>query len=75
MTQSIIVYRNPMEAMFWESGMMFPIMVGVVIGLFSGMIADKLIRTVAPKLYRNHGGTAVFVVASVMTIAVIWFML
>jgi uncharacterized integral membrane protein len=32
--QSIIVYRNPMEAAFWESmsgGAMFPIMVGIVV--------------------------------------------
>jgi len=34
MTQSIIVYRNPIEAAFWEgvsTGALFPIMVGVVI--------------------------------------------
>lgn len=27
--QSIIVYRNPVEAQFWESGMAFPLMAGL----------------------------------------------
>lgn len=34
MTQSIIVYRNPIEAAFWESassGQIFPIVVGVIV--------------------------------------------
>ena len=29
-TQSIIVYRNPIEQAFWESGMITPIIFGVV---------------------------------------------
>jgi multisubunit Na+/H+ antiporter MnhE subunit len=34
MTQSIIVYRNPVEAAFWESassGQIFPVIVGVIV--------------------------------------------
>jgi uncharacterized integral membrane protein len=34
MIQSIIVYRNPMEAAFWESassGAIFPIIVGIIV--------------------------------------------
>ena len=31
-TQSIIVYRNPAEAALWESGMVFPLICGMVIG-------------------------------------------
>lgn len=30
-TQSIIVYRNPLEAQIWESGIMFPIIVAMVL--------------------------------------------
>lgn len=31
-TQSIIVYRNPMEQQMWESGAMFPVMSGCAVG-------------------------------------------
>jgi hypothetical protein len=31
--QSIIVYRNPAEAMLWESGMAFPLFSALVVGL------------------------------------------
>lgn len=31
MQQSIIVYRNPAEAMFWESDIAFPIMVSMFV--------------------------------------------
>ena len=30
-TQSIIIYRNPLEQAFWESGMVFPLMVSLVV--------------------------------------------
>lgn len=35
-TQSIIVYRNPIEAHFWESGMMFPLLVSL--GIFAAVL-------------------------------------
>ena len=46
MTQSIIVYRNPVEQAFWESGLILPIMASgafyilLVVILFQ--IADKI---------------------------------
>lgn len=44
--QSIIVYRNPAEAMFWESGMSFPLMValfvGFVVAFATGHFYEKL---------------------------------
>ena len=42
MTQSIIVYRNPMEQAFWESGMLIPLAGGCVVGLILFGIAYKL---------------------------------
>lgn len=47
-TQSVIVYRNRAEAMFWESGMAFPLIAALVIAfivfLGSASIADKIAR-------------------------------
>lgn len=46
-TQSIIVYRNPAEAQFWESGMAFPLMValfvGFVVALAAGHFYEKMV--------------------------------
>lgn len=54
MTQSIIVYRNPAEAAFWESGMAFPMMVGLGVGF----VAVKLYERVSPR-GRRAGEVAV----------------
>lgn len=54
MTQSIIVYRNPAEAAFWESGMAFPMMVGLGVGF----VAAKLYERVSPR-GRRAGEVAV----------------
>lgn len=47
-TQSIIVYRNPAEAAFWESGMAVPLGGGLVTFLIAmvalNYIAGKVIR-------------------------------
>lgn len=45
-TQSIIVYRNPLEQMMWEgamSGAFFPIIVGVVFFFVVFLTIDKFI--------------------------------
>ena len=46
-THSIIVYRNPAEAHFWESGMAFPLMValfvGFVVALAAGHFYEKMV--------------------------------
>lgn len=31
--QSVIVYRNSIEAAFWESGMIFPLFLGLIVAL------------------------------------------
>ena len=45
--QSIIVYRNPLEAAMWEgimsSGALWPVMVGVAVFFAVFLIADRLI--------------------------------
>jgi hypothetical protein len=33
-TQSFIVYRNPVEQQFWESGIFVPVFTGCFVGLF-----------------------------------------
>lgn len=58
MTQSIIVYRNPAEAAFWEGGMAFPMMVGLVVGFIAAIVAVKLYERVSPR-GRRAGEVAV----------------
>ena len=56
MTQSIIVYRNPMEQAFWESGMMIPIVGGISAGLLAFAITYKLTDFVLTKFFSNKVG-------------------
>jgi len=44
MTQSIIVYRNPIEAAFWESGLIFPLMVALFVGFITILATSKLVE-------------------------------
>lgn len=37
----LIVYRNPVEAAFWESGMLFPLLVSIFVGLFAAIMSAK----------------------------------
>lgn len=65
-TQSIIVYRNPLEQAVWESvmgldlGGLFPIMVGAFAGIATVMIVSSLITRFNGSFNRNwlgrHGG-------------------
>ena len=55
MTQSIIVYRNPAEAALWESGLVFPIICGVVISVIVALLTDKLLKSVlSSRAYRTE---------------------
>lgn len=42
MTQSVIVYRNPMEAAFWEGGFAFPLIAAVFVGVMIFVIAHLM---------------------------------
>lgn len=52
-TQSIIVYRNPAEQALWESGAVFPVMIGCVVGMVSFLLAYNLLSWVAIKVRRG----------------------
>ncbi len=47
--QRIIVYRNPVEAAFWEGGMLWPILCGgfvaFVVVCILGLLMEKFVRT------------------------------
>lgn len=47
--QSIIVYRNPAEAALWESGMVFPIIVGAVIAVASVLIVLGVLQMLSKR--------------------------
>lgn len=51
-TQSIIVYRNPAEAAFWESGMLIPL----IGGLGTGFLVFIVLAAIAKKLSRDWRG-------------------
>lgn len=77
-TQSIIVYRNPLEAALWESNMIFPMIVAV----FAALIVAVLMSTIFDKVkflrkYRNTSGLGYFVAGSSIftVVSVMYFML
>jgi hypothetical protein len=41
-TESIIVYRNPLEQQFWESGIVFPLIVFMVAAVVGIVLLTKL---------------------------------
>lgn len=60
MTQSIIVYRNPLEAAMWEtimeSHMVWPIMVATFFCILAAVFTDKIIRATQHEMYRRRIG-------------------
>ena len=42
-TQSIIVYRSPIERQLYESGLLFPIMTGCLVFFLVALVADKIV--------------------------------
>jgi hypothetical protein len=53
MPNSIIVYRNPIEAAFWESGMLIPIMVGCVAWFAVFLASNQLAELLWKQLRKN----------------------
>lgn len=57
--QSVIVYRNPLEAMMWEglmNGSFFPVIVGVVVFFCVFLLFNKILnkgRTIGKTVARN----------------------
>ena len=57
-TQSIIVYRNPLEQQFWESGALVPVFSGCAVGFVSFLLTYNVLSWAYRKLskkqyYRN----------------------
>jgi hypothetical protein len=67
MTQSIIVYRNPLEAAIYESPYLLPVMTGIGVGLISFLIvhsiAEKLLRRVNSISWRDRDNYALWISA------------
>lgn len=51
--QSIIVYRNPLEAMLWESGVISPIIVAMIVSVLVALVMAKIVEryTFRPKSF------------------------
>lgn len=56
MTQSLIIYRNPIEAAFWESGMFLPLMCGVLVGVALAAGAATIYEKLFPKQRGKYSG-------------------
>lgn len=55
-TPSIIVYRNPMEAYFWENGLLFPVIGICVVFFVAFLISIKIIDIIAGLTNKRRGG-------------------
>jgi hypothetical protein len=66
MTQSIIVYRNPIEATFWESGMVFPLMASLVVGFLTMFF----LSWIATKFTKDWRGPSGFVVGAAAVVSI-----
>ena len=58
MTQYVIVYRNPIEAAFWESGLLFPLIVGCVVAICAAYVCSELWRRLWFKSLYMQGFTS-----------------
>jgi len=66
-TQSIIVYRNPVEAAFWESGIIVPLGGG----LGTGFIVFLLLTALAKKVSRDWRGPSNLAMGAAAVVALI----
>lgn len=53
-TQSIIVYRNPVEQMFWEGGFAFPLFAGLAAGFLTFVLLIKIAEMLSNLIARRH---------------------
>lgn len=63
MPQSIIIYRNPLEAAFWESGILFPLIVGMVVALVMTIVVCNAWERFLPRRMREYTGYVAIVTA------------
>ena len=70
-TQSVIVYRNPAEQAFWESGVIIPLGGSLVVFLIVVMSLMRLVETKTRVFTsaRKNSTISVFIIASIMAIA------
>lgn len=71
-TTSIIVYRNPMEQAFWESGLVFPLMVTVAVTIIYAMIAGKFLESL-PWQYQRAKWVSNLYLISVVIVGILTF--
>lgn len=81
-TQSIIVYRNPLEAAFWESGIIFPVVVGIVLAACTATALNwlfikynKLRSVTYPKELTQWQSNWIVIGTIATMIATVWFMM
>jgi NhaP-type Na+/H+ or K+/H+ antiporter len=53
MTQSFIVYRNPLEAAMWESGLVFPLIGGLSIGFIVFVVGMVMLDKYTKKSWKK----------------------
>lgn len=76
--QSVIVYRNPLEAMMWEglmNGSFFPIIVGVVVFFCVFLLLNKILnkgRVIGKTVARNTN-ISLFIGAVAGVASIIYF--
>lgn len=77
-TQSIIVYRNPLEQMFWESAMaanLWPVIVGVfVFFLVFGCLQAYVVERFVPRFKRNLCTNLALLASAVAGVGTIMYM-
>lgn len=76
--QSIIVYRNPLEAAMWEgmsNGNLFPFIVASFVCVFAVMIYSSIEQKIYRKLNkRNTSNTGVVIAAAISYIGTVYLM-
>ncbi len=69
MTQSIIVYRNPVEQAFWESNLLIPLGGGLLAFVIAVVALGWVVTQLRPYMktrYCNWLGNAMLVVAAII---------
>lgn len=82
MVQSVVVYRNPVEAAMWESGLVAPLMVSVLVAFIVTLTVAQASDYLAKHsfwykemIYRKYQGNIVAISAIVSVVATVYFML